>query len=138
VPDDATKQLSLTYKVEEGAIYRVGRIEITGNTKTKDKVIRREIRIDEGDIFNSALLRRSYERINNLNYFETVDMVPKPKYEEQLLDVDVKVKEKSTGFLSVGGGYSSVDKFVAMVDITQANLSGQGGISGQGENWAAI
>ena len=126
VPDDATKQLSLTYKVEEGAIYRVGRIEITGNTKTKDKVIRREIRIDEGDIFNSALLRRSYERINNLNYFETVDMVPKPKYEEQLLDVDVKVKEKSTGFLSVGGGYSSVDKFVAMVDITQANLFGTG------------
>lgn len=126
LPDDATKQLSLTYKVEEGKIYRVGRIEITGNTKTKDKVIRREIRLDEGDIFNSALLKRSYERINNLNFFETVDMVPKPKYEEQVLDVDVKVKEKSTGFLSVGGGYSSVDKFVAMVDITQANLFGTG------------
>ena len=126
MPDDATKQLSLTYKVEEGKIYRVGMIEITGNTKTKDKVIRREIRIDEGDIFNSALLKRSYERLNNLNYFETVDLVPKPKYEEQLLDVDVKVKEKSTGFLSVGGGYSSVDKFVAMVDITQANLFGTG------------
>ncbi|HXX79963.1 MAG TPA: outer membrane protein assembly factor BamA, partial [Thermodesulfovibrionales bacterium] len=107
LPDDATKQLSLTYKIEEGKIYRVGRIEITGNTKTKDKVIRREIRIDEGDIFNSALLKRSYERINNLNYFETVDMVPKPRYEEQLLDIDVKVKEKSTGTLSVGGGYSS-------------------------------
>jgi len=126
MPDDATKQLSLTYKVEEGKIYRVGMIEITGNTKTKDKVIRREIRLDEGDIFNSALLKRSYERLNNLNYFETVDMVPKPKNEEQVLDVDVKVKEKSTGFLSVGGGYSSVDKFVAMVDVTQANLFGSG------------
>jgi len=126
LPDDATLQLGLTYKVEEGKIYRVGRIEITGNTKTKDKVIRREIRIDEGDIFNSALLKRSYERINNLNYFETVDMVPKPRYEEQLLDIDVKVKEKSTGTLSVGGGYSSVDKFVAMVDVTQSNLFGTG------------
>ena len=126
LPDDATKQLSLTYKIEEGKIYRVGMIEITGNTKTKDKVIRREIRIDEGDIFNSALLKRSYERINNLNYFETVDMVPKPKYEEQLLDIDVKVKEKSTGSLSVGGGYSSVDKLVATVDITQSNVFGTG------------
>lgn len=126
VPDDAAKQLALTYKVEEGDIYRVGRIEISGNTKTRDKVIRREIRLDEGDIFNSALLRRSYERLNNLNFFETVDIAPKPKYEEKMLDVDVKVKEKATGFLSVGGGYSSVDGLIGMVDITQGNLFGKG------------
>ncbi len=126
VPDEATKQVALTFKVEEGVIYRIGKIDISGNTKTKDKVIRREIRLDEGDIFNSALLKRSYERINNLNFFETVDISPKPRAEEKLLDVDVKVKERATGFLSVGGGYSSVDKLIGMVDITQGNLFGSG------------
>ncbi|MCL4477256.1 MAG: outer membrane protein assembly factor BamA [Nitrospirae bacterium] len=126
VPEDAKKQLALTYKVEEGDIYRVGRIEISGNTKTRDKVIRREVRMDEGDIFNSALLKRSYERINNLNFFDAVDMAPKPRYEEKRLDIDIKVKEKATGFLSVGGGYSSVDKLIGMVDITQGNLFGRG------------
>ena len=125
-PDDATKQLTLTYKVEEGDIYRIGRVEISGNTRTRDKVIRREIRLDEGDMFNSALLKRSYERINNLNFFESVEMAPKPRFEEKLLDIDVKVKEKATGFLSVGGGYSSVDKLIGMVDITQGNLFGRG------------
>ena len=91
-----------------------------------DKVIRREIRLDEGDTFNSKLLKRSYERLTNLNFFETVDLQPKPKPEEKLLDIDVKVKEKPTGMLSVGGGYSSVDKFLATADVTQANLFGTG------------
>ena len=126
VPDDAAKQLKITYKVEEGDIYRVGKIEISGNTKTEDKVIRREIRLDEGDVFNGALLKRSYERLNNLQFFETIDISPKPIYEEKLLNIDVKVKEKSTGFLSVGGGYSSVDKLIGMVELTQGNLFGTG------------
>ncbi|MGD0883873.1 MAG: outer membrane protein assembly factor BamA [Thermodesulfovibrionales bacterium] len=126
VPDEATKTVSLTYKIEEGYIYHIGRIEITGNVKTKDKVIRREIRLDEGDEFNSALLKRSYERLNNLNFFESVDLSPKPRYEEKLLDIDAKVKEKSTGFISVGGGYSSVDKLIGMAEITQGNLFGNG------------
>lgn len=126
VPDDTTRQVKVTYKIEEGDAFRVGRVEISGNLRTRDKVIRREVRLDEGDLFNSALLKRSYERLNNLNFFETVDIAPKPRYEERLLDLDVKVKERATGFLSVGGGYSSVDKLIAMVDITQGNLFGRG------------
>ncbi len=126
VPDEAAKQVKLIYKIEEGDVYRIGRIEVSGNINTRDKVIRREMRLDEGDIFNSALLKRSYERINNLNFFESVDMTPKPRPEERLLDIDIKVKERATGFLSVGGGYSSVDKLIAMVDITQGNLFGRG------------
>lgn len=124
--DDATRQVKLTYKIEEGSIYRIGRVEVTGNTKTRDKVIRREFRLDEGDIFNSALLKRSYERINNLNFFESVDLAPKPRAEEKVLDVDIKVKERATGFLSIGGGYSSQDKFIGMGEITQGNLFGRG------------
>lgn len=125
-PDDATKQVKLKYSIEEGNIYRIGKIEVTGNIRTRDKVIRREFRFDEGDLFNSALLKRSYERINNLNFFDSVDLVPKPRHEERLLDIETKVKERATGMLSVGGGYSSVDKLIAMMDVTQGNLFGKG------------
>lgn len=126
IPDETKKLVAVTIKIDEGDRYSIGRIEISGNTKTRDKVIRREVRLDEGDVFNSSLLRRSYERINNLNYFETVEIIPKPRPEEKLVDLDVRVKEKPTGFLSVGGGYSSVDKLIGMVDLTQANLFGKG------------
>lgn len=126
IPSEETKETKVVYRIDEGDKYRIGRIEISGNTKTRDKVIRREIRLDEGDTFNASALKRSYERLNNLQFFEAVEVAPKPKPEEKLVDLDVKVKEKPTGFLSVGGGYSSVDKFVAMVDITQGNLFGKG------------
>ncbi len=126
IPDESKKLVKVLLKIDEGDKYRIGRIEISGNTKTRDKVIRREVRIDEGNVFNSALIKRSYERINNLNFFETVEMAPKPKPEEKLVGIDIKVKEKPTGFFSIGGGYSSVEKFIAMVDLTQGNLFGKG------------
>jgi outer membrane protein insertion porin family len=126
LPDDSNKTVGVTLEVDEGDKYQVGRIEISGNTKTRDKVIRREVRLAEGDTFDSSKLRRSYERINNLGYFDSVEMVPQPKYEEKTVDVDIQVKERPTGFLSVGGGYSSVDKFIATVDLTQGNLFGKG------------
>lgn len=126
LPDENSKQVKVIFKIDEGDIYRIGRIEISGNTKTRDKTIRREMRLDEGDIFNSKLIRRSYERISNLNFFESVDMQPKPKPDKKLVDVDINVKERPTGFISVGGGYSSVDKFMAMMEVTQGNLFGKG------------
>ncbi|MFO0751898.1 MAG: outer membrane protein assembly factor BamA [Thermodesulfovibrionales bacterium] len=126
VPDEDKRVTKVIYRINEGDRFTVGRIDITGNTRTRDKVIRREVRLDEGEIFNASALKRSYERLNNLQYFETVDISPKPKPELKMVDLDVTVKEKPTGFLSVGGGYSSVDKFIAMVDITQGNLFGRG------------
>jgi len=125
-PDESNKTVAVTLNINEGDKYRIGRIEISGNTKTRDKVIRREIRLAEGDTFDSSKIRRSYEKINNLGFFDTVEMVPKPKYEEKAVDIDVKVKERPTGFLSVGGGYSSADGFIATVDLTQGNLFGKG------------
>jgi outer membrane protein insertion porin family len=125
-PDDKDKTVKVILKIDEGARYRIGRIEISGNTKTRDKVIRREVSFDEGDIFNSALIKRSYEKINNLNFFEKVELVPKPRPEEKLVDVDIKVKERPTGFFSVGGGYSSTEKIIGMVEVTQGNLFGKG------------
>ncbi len=126
LPDDSNKTVAVKLNIDEGDKYRIGRVEISGNTKTRDKVIRREIRLAEGDTFDSSKLKRSYERINNLGFFDTVEMVPKPKYEEKAVDLEVKVKERPTGFLSVGGGYSSVDKFIATADLTQGNLFGKG------------
>ncbi len=126
IPDEKNKTVQVTLNIAEGEKYRIGKIEVSGNTKTRDKVIRREIRFDEGDIFDSSKLKRSYERISNLNFFETVDIVPKPRYEEKTVDLDVKVKERPTGFFSIGGGYSSVDKFIGTADITQGNLFGKG------------
>lgn len=126
IPDEKSKLVKLVLKIDEGDRFRIGRIEITGNTRTRDKVIRREVMLDEGDIFNSALIKRSYERINNLNFFETVDIVPKPKPEEKQVDLEIKVKERPTGFLSIGGGYSSVERFMGMVELTQGNLFGKG------------
>ncbi len=120
------KLVNITFSIAEGEIFRVGRIDITGNQKTRDKVIRREMRLDEGDIFNNKLLKRSYQRITNLNYFESIDLSPKLRTEEKLVDIDVKVKEKLTGMLTVGGGYSSVDKFMVMGEISQSNLFGKG------------
>lgn len=125
-PEDANKTVAISLNIDEGDKYRIGRIEISGNTKTRDKVIRREIRLSEGETFDSSKLRRSYERITNLQFFDSVDMVPKPKYEDKTVDLEVKVKEKPTGFLSVGGGYSSVDGFIATADLTQGNLFGKG------------
>jgi outer membrane protein insertion porin family len=126
VPDESNKLVKAVLKIDEGDKYKIGRIEIFGNTKTRDKVIRREVRFDEGDTYNSALIKRSYERINNLNFFETVELAPKPKPEEKEVDIDIKVKERPTGFFSIGGGYSSVEQFIAMVELTQGNLFGKG------------
>lgn len=126
IPDESEKLVKVNLKIDEGDRYRIGRIEIFGNTRTRDKVIRREVKLDEGDIYNSTLLKRSYERINNLNFFETVELIPKPQPEENLVDVDIKVKERPTGFFSIGGGYSSIEKFIAMIELTQGNLFGKG------------
>lgn len=124
--DEEKKTVAVTYSISEGEKYKIGRIDISGNTKTRDKVIRREIRLDEGADFDASALKRSYERLNNLQFFETIDMVPKPKAETKEVDLDVKVKEKPTGFISVGGGYSSIDSLIGMVDVTQGNLFGTG------------
>ena len=124
--DNEAKIANITLSIIEGDIYRVGKIEISGNTKTRDKVIRREVRLDEGNIFNSKLLTRSYQRINNLDYFETANITSTPRAEKKLIDLNINVKEKLTGMMSIGGGYSSIDKFMFMGEVTQRNLFGKG------------
>ena len=124
--EEETKTVMISIDIQEGGEVRIGRIDITGNNKTRDKVIRREMRLDEGDLYSRQSLRRSYERINNLNFFESVDILPERRLQEPVMDLNVKVTEKMTGTLSVGGGYSSVDRLMAIAEVTQGNLGGRG------------
>ncbi|MEO5356604.1 MAG: outer membrane protein assembly factor BamA [Nitrospirae bacterium YQR-1] len=126
MPRKEDHTVSIALNIEEGKVYHIGRIEISGNTKTRDKVIRREITLDEGGLFNSAKLKRSYENINNLDFFESVEFSPKPEPDSDVANIDVKVKEKMTGFINIGGGYSSVDRLIGIVSVTQTNLFGTG------------
>jgi len=124
--DDERKVVDVKYDVSAGDLYHVGRIEITGNHKTRDNVIRREFTLKEGDVFNSARLRKTYQSLMNLNYFEELQMEPRPNPADKTLGIDVRVKEQGTGVFNIGAGYSTVDKFIGMADITFGNLGGRG------------
>jgi outer membrane protein insertion porin family len=126
--DETAKTAGVTFRVHEGEQFDVGRIAISGNTKTRDKVIRREVRLDEGARYNSALLRRSYDRIVNLKYFDNVNLTPVPRVEQREIDINVDVEERATGSLTMGLGYSTVDKLVATAEYTQGNVGGTGRI----------
>ena len=104
---------------------RIRNIRVTGNDKTRDNVIRRELRVDERDMIDSVAMKRSFERLNNLNFFETVEILPQ-QIDEGQVDLEVKVKEKPTGSFSIGGGFSTLDQFTAIADITEGNLFGLG------------
>jgi len=120
------KTVYLTYDIAKGKEVYFEKIKITGNTKTRDKVIRRELRIKESDLYNNKKLKKSRERINNLGYFEDVKINTQKGSEPDKMNVEVNVKEKSTGMISVGTGYSSVDSIVGIFQISQSNFMGKG------------
>ncbi len=121
--EDRTATIILT--INEGEMMRVRQININGNEKTKDNVIRREIRVDEQDVINTPALKRSFQRLNNLNFFETVEILP-AQVSVDKVDLNVRVKEKPTGQFSIGGGFSTLDQLVAIADVTEGNLGGNG------------
>jgi outer membrane protein insertion porin family len=125
LPNTENKKVDLAYQISEGTPYRIREINIEGNDKTRDKVIRREMRQNEQEQINTVLLRRSYQRIHNLNFFENIDIVPK-KVSDEEVDLNVSVTEKSTGSFIAGAGYSSVDRLVGQLEINNGNLFGKG------------
>ena len=124
-PDPTTRSARIIFVIDEGEMVRIKNIRITGNTKTRDNVIRRELRVDERDMINSPAIKRSFERLNNLNFFETVEILPNQIAPGEV-DLDVKVKEKPTGAFSIGGGFSTLDQFSIIADITEGNFLGRG------------
>ncbi len=123
-PED--KLVDLIIKINEGKLTYARRITISGNQNTRDKVIRRQLQFREGDVLTNWAIRRSYQDIMNLGFFESADIQTKPTEVENELDLDVSLKERLTGALSVGGGWSSVDRLVGNVSVTQGNLFGRG------------
>lgn len=124
-PDNNARTATILLNVKEGEMMRIREIHVTGNDKTRDNVVRRELRLDEQDVIDTLALKRSFQRLNNLNFFETVEILPQ-QVDVDKVDLNVKVKEKPTGQFSIGGGFSTLDKLVAIADITEGNLGGNG------------
>ena len=121
-----TNTVDVTFRVNEGPRVYVERINIKGNTRTLDKVIRREIRLSEGDAFNRILVDRSKARVQSLRYFGEVEIEEKPGSAPDRTELDVSVTEQSTGSFSVGVGVSSTENFIVDFSIEERNLMGRG------------
>jgi outer membrane protein insertion porin family len=124
--DAENKVLNLTYDIQEGPKVYVERIDISGNVRTQDKVIRREFRLAEGDAFSTSKLRRTEQRLKNLGFFESVDIQAVPSDSPDKTVIKVKVAEKSTGELSFGAGFSTADGPLGNVGVRERNLLGKG------------
>lgn len=120
--DAVSGKVDIVFSIIENELAYVDRIEIQGNLKTKDKVIRRELKIKPGEVFDGEKLKRSKERLYNLGFFEEVNYDTTPGSEPDQRNLVVDVKEAKTGSFSFGGGYSSIDQFVGFVEVEQKNF----------------
>ncbi|MGD9837334.1 MAG: outer membrane protein assembly factor BamA [Afipia sp.] len=118
--------VSIVFAIDEGPRTYIERINVRGNTRTRDYVIRREFDISEGDAYNRALVDRAERRLKNLDYFKSVKIVPEPGSSSDRVVLNVDLEEKSTGDFSVSGGYSTADGFLGEVSISERNLLGRG------------
>ncbi len=121
-----SRTIDITFEVNEGPRVYVERINIKGNTRTLDKVVRREVRVAEGDPYNKVLIDRSKSRIRALDYFTEVEITDKPGSAPDRTELDVAVKEKATGSFSIGVGVSSTENFIVDFSIEERNLMGRG------------
>lgn len=126
VADPETRKIDITFVVDEGPRVYINRINIIGNTATLDRVIRREMRVSEGNAFNRVLIDRSRNRIRALGFFKDVTIEETPTADGERTDINVKVEEQSTGELAFSAGYSSSENLQFDVSMTQANLLGTG------------
>ncbi|MEE9280856.1 MAG: outer membrane protein assembly factor BamA [Myxococcota bacterium] len=123
-PDAVT--VSSTFEVEKGDLFFIDRIEVRGNTRTRDQVVRRELGVAEGELYSADAVRRSEARVRRLGFFEEVTMNARPLDEPQKLALAVEVVERPTGSFSFGAGVGSTDGFLVNGSISQENLFGQG------------
>jgi outer membrane protein insertion porin family len=124
--DEKTRIVAVTFEVQKGSEVYFDRINIRGNSRTRDKVIRREMRVVEGELYNSTRLQLSKARINQLGFFERVDLSEKRGDSDDKMEVNIEVTEKQTGAFQIGAGFSSVENFIFQAQISQNNLFGRG------------
>jgi outer membrane protein insertion porin family len=124
--DNQTRTVNIVFLVDESQRVYIERINIRGNTRTRDYVIRREFDLAEGDAYNRALVNRAERRLKNLNFFKTVKITPEPGSAPDRIILNVDVEEQSTGEFQVSGGYSTSDGWLAEVSIAERNMLGRG------------
>lgn len=124
--DRESQLMNIDFVIQETPRVYIDQILITGNTRTMDEVIRRELRIREGDAYNLTKVNRSKQRLENLGFFEKVDFKTKRIGETDKVNLEIEVKEKKTGELTLGVGYSTVDRLSANAGIRERNLFGTG------------
>ena len=124
--NENTRTVDVSIEVERGRKTYVGEISMVGNTRTQDNVIRREFRLKEGELFDSVKLRRTKQRINNLQFFEDVKIDTSRGKEPDLIDITTTVTEKPTGSVNVGAGFSSTENLIFNAGISQNNFLGRG------------
>ncbi|MGI9538436.1 MAG: outer membrane protein assembly factor BamA [Desulfocapsaceae bacterium] len=123
---ESGSRVDITLSVDRGDLVYINRIAIRGNTRTRDNVIRRELEIAEGGVFNTKGIRDSSRNLQRVDFFEEVNITPEPALDPSKMNVTVDVKEKSTGQFSIGAGYSSVDSVILMGEISENNFLGMG------------
>ena len=124
--DSTGNRMDVTFDINKNNLVYIDRITIRGNTRTRDNVIRRELRIAEGGVFDSKAIRESTQALQRLTYFEEVNIIPEPSLDPDRMNVIVEVKEKSTGNFSIGAGFSSADNLILMGQISENNFLGRG------------
>ncbi|EHM00787.1 outer membrane protein assembly complex, YaeT protein [Acetobacteraceae bacterium AT-5844] len=124
--DTEGKTIDVVFEVTESQRQYVERIDVTGNTRTQDRVIRREMRLAEGDAFNAVQVQRSRQRIRDLGYFNDVQITSQPGSRPETVVLNTQVQERATGELSLGGGYSTDAGALADVGLRERNLLGTG------------
>jgi outer membrane protein insertion porin family len=124
--DPVRSEVDIVVPIRRGPPVRIERIEVKGNTKTRDKVVRREMEIQEGQLFSETGMEVSKRRITALGYFDRVDVSTEQGSGPDKLTVNIEVTEKSTGTFQIGAGFSSIESFIATAQVQQANLFGNG------------
>ena len=124
--DIPNRLVNMVFEIVEGPETYVERINISGNTRSEEKILRREIPMAEGDLFTSQKLTRAKQRLTNLNYFDKVEAKTAPGSSKDKVVVNIDVTEKPTGLFSIGGGYSSQDGVLGTLDLSQRNFLGKG------------
>ncbi|HEU4385648.1 MAG TPA: outer membrane protein assembly factor BamA [Anaeromyxobacteraceae bacterium] len=136
--DTKTRIIDITFDVQPGQKVSFERIEIHGNTRTRDKVIRRELRIYEGELYGASAIKLSKQRVTALGFFETVEITTKKGSADDKMLAVVEVKEKSTGTFQVGAGFSSYENFILTGQVSQNNFFGWGQTLSLQVQWSSI
>ncbi|HYF53441.1 MAG TPA: outer membrane protein assembly factor BamA [Salinarimonas sp.] len=124
--DPATRTISIAYVVEEGPRVYIERINVRGNTRTRDYVVRRELDLGEGDAYNKVLVDRAERRLNNTGFFKRVRVTNEPGSAPDRVVVNIDVEDQPTGAFSIAGGYSTADGFIGEISVTESNFLGRG------------